>query len=182
MTAAATHLATKRLSLRPVDRRDEAPVVSTLNVFEVTRWLRTVPFPYSASDFEYFFHHISAPGHDYVIEDQAGFCGLVGLDDGREIGYWLAPRAQGKGYATEAAVAVLTAAFDRDIRPVQSGYFAGNARSAQVLHKLGFVETGRSDEFCVARGKALEHVTLHLDPDGFQQAAALRPNGWWAGR
>jgi RimJ/RimL family protein N-acetyltransferase len=169
MTAAATHLTTERLTLRPIEHRDEASVVATLNDFEVTRWLATVPFPYSANDFWHFLHHIAAPGHDYVIEDADGFCGLVGLDDGREIGYWLTPRAQGKGYATEAVAAVLTAAFARDKRAVQSGYFEGNQRSANVLRKLGFVETARTMETCVAQGVALAHVTLHLDHDGFQQ-------------
>lgn len=160
-------LRTARLTLRPVAAGDKEAVLTALNVFDVTRWLRTVPFPYSAEDFDHFLKVIAVPGQDFAIQDDEGFAGVVGFDRDREIGYWLEPRAQGRGYATEAAAAVLRAAFSADSRNMMSGYFVGNTRSARVLDKLGFTETCRSDEFCVAQGVAKPHVTLTLTAEEF---------------
>lgn len=43
--------------------------------------------------------------------------------------------------------------------PVTSGCFEGDARSAHVLHKLGFMETGR----CLNACRALNQLRLHVD-------------------
>ena len=168
-------LRTARLGLRPVAANDRDAVLAALNIFDVTRWLRTVPCPYSSADFDHFLTDIAKPGQDFAIEDDLGFAGLVGFDQGREIGYWLAPRAQGRGYATEATEAVLRHAFDVDGADMISGYFVGNQRSAHVLGKLGFVEMSRSAEFCVAQGKTLPHVTLTVTEKAFRDAVANRP-------
>ena len=74
--------------------------------------------------------HLAITRHGQII-------GMIGLDD--ELGYWLAPEYHGKGYATEAARAVLENYFDNPYAaPLKSGYHLGNDRSANVLRKLGF--------------------------------------------
>ncbi len=45
---------------------------------------------------------------------------------------------------------------------LESGYFEGNQSSANVLSKLGFVETGSEPNFCHSRNRDLPHVDVEL--------------------
>ena len=164
------HLQTARLRLRPVAADDQAAIVAGIGDLDVARWLSRVSHPYSASDFVEFATDIAYPGETFVIEDAGGFVGVIGA--GFELGYWLVPQVHGRGYATEAARAVLTMQFAHDESTVASGYFVGNVRSARVLSKLGFVETGQRLQHCRALGAARPHVDLLLTPAAF---AATHP-------
>jgi RimJ/RimL family protein N-acetyltransferase len=164
-------LQTARLTLRPVAVSDEAAVVTALNDFAVTSWLAVVPWPYTAADFQQFLTEFARPGETFAVEDAAGLAGIIGA--GAELGYWYAPRAHGLGYATEAARAVLATQFAHRPRLVTSGYFEGNTRSAHVLAKLGFVETGRRMKFCRATCQDRPHVDLRLTPGAFRAALPI---------
>lgn len=60
-----------------------------------------------------------------------------------EIGYTLAPRRQGHGYATEAVRAVLDHLFRvRGLHKVSAECDARNVASARVLERLGFTREG----------------------------------------
>lgn len=161
-------LETARLRLRPVAASDEAVVVAQLNNLAISGWLSPVPHPYTAADFHAFAADVAYPGETFVIEDAQGFAGMIGA--GFTLGYWLSSRAQGQGYATEAASAVLEMQFAHDESTVAAGYFVGNAASARVLAKLGFVETGRSLKHCRALGQDRPHVDLLLTPADFAAA------------
>jgi RimJ/RimL family protein N-acetyltransferase len=160
-------LATARLILRPVSPKDEGEVVACLNDLTVTGWLAVVPHPYTAADFRDFQSSYAVPGDTFSVHDADGLAGIVGVED-RTLGYWFAPSVQGRGYATEAARAALAEHFAADPAPIASGYFDGNARSANVLRKLGFVETGRRQKFCRALGHDRPHVDMHLTLQDFQ--------------
>jgi RimJ/RimL family protein N-acetyltransferase len=70
-----------------------------------------------------------------------GYCGLVvgrGSLEEPELAYELLPRAQGHGYATEAARAVLDAAFETGRRRIWATIGSWNAPSLRVADKLGF--------------------------------------------
>lgn len=162
----APRLQTARLILRPVAASDEAVIVATINDLAISGWLSRVPYPYGVADFRWFLHEIARPGATYAVEDPAGFAGIAGLEHG-ELGYWFALRAQGMGYATEAARALLAAHFATSRTAVQSGCFEGNARSARVLAKLGFVETGRGLRLCRALGQDRPHIGLRLTAEAF---------------
>jgi len=73
--------------------------------------------------------------------DHIGYCGLVvgrsNLDE-PEIAYELLREAHGRGYATEAATAVLGAAISTGRRRLWSTVRAWNAASFRVLEKIGF--------------------------------------------
>lgn len=75
-----------------------------------------------------------------------GYCGLLphgnGSDDEPELAYELLRSAQGQGYATEAARAVVAWADDVGYRRLRAGVWDWNVASRRVLHKLGFTETG----------------------------------------
>jgi RimJ/RimL family protein N-acetyltransferase len=69
------------------------------------------------------------------------------------LGYCLGEAAWGKGYATEAAGALLRWAFDTlDLNRVQAETDTRNTASARVLEKLGFVREGTLREDCVVNG------------------------------
>lgn len=157
---------TARLKLRPVGPQDREAVVSSLNDIAVSGWLAVVPYPYTAADFRMFQTELAKPGQTFAVEDAAGFAGIMGLEKGK-LGYWLAKRAHGRGYATEAARGVLGWHFAQELGPVASGHFDGNAASAKVLCKLGFGETGRGHVMCRARDTLRPHVDLTLMADTY---------------
>ena len=70
-----------------------------------------------------------------------GYCAIVvnrcSLEE-PELAYELLPWAQGQGYATEAAAAVLDAAFATGRPRIWSTVRPGNTASLRVLEKLGF--------------------------------------------
>ncbi|MFD3665385.1 GNAT family N-acetyltransferase [Streptomyces sp. NPDC058659] len=76
--------------------------------------------------------------------DEGDFIGYCGLIIGRttleepEIAYELFKRAHGRGYATEAAAAVLDAAIATGRKRLWSTVGAWNTPSLRVLEKLGF--------------------------------------------
>lgn len=70
------------------------------------------------------------------------------------LGYCYDDAAWGRGYATEAARALLQWAFDTlEVNRVQAETDTRNAASARVLEKLGFVREGTLREDCVVAGE-----------------------------
>lgn len=55
-----------------------------------------------------------------------------------DIGYALAPEAQGKGYAGEALAAVCEHAFSQGVRAINAWVLADNTGSARLLERRGF--------------------------------------------
>lgn len=89
-----------------------------------------------------------------------GYCGIVlgrGSLQEPELVYELLPRARGCGYATEAARAVLDAAFGTGRTRIWATVGAWNTPSFRVLDKLGF----RRDH--ISAGVQGEHVWMVCD-------------------
>jgi RimJ/RimL family protein N-acetyltransferase len=99
-----------------------------------------------------------------------GFTGLAPMPDdvpgagGVEIGWRLARHAWHHGYATEAARATLTAAFDGvGLAGIWSMTAVLNEPSQAVMRRLGMTEVARFDHPRVPDGHPLKpHVTYHL--------------------
>lgn len=69
--------------------------------------------------------------------------GTGGLAPGKaELGYTVFPSFRGRGYATEAAVALMSWAESRGIRRFVASVAPGNDPSLAIVRKLGFVQTG----------------------------------------
>lgn len=80
---------------------------------------------------------ITLPGDEFIGSIGIGFHG-----DGGEahIGYWVAVHAWNRGYATEAARAVIAYGFDHlGMRRIEAMCFPDNIASARVLEKAGMV-------------------------------------------
>ena len=92
--------------------------------------------------------------------DLIGCCGLRPYRGGKyEIGFHLRPQFWGKGYATEAATAVIDYAFSvLKAEALFAGHNPNNVASSKVLLKLGFRYIG--DEFYEPTG--LYHPSYEL--------------------
>jgi RimJ/RimL family protein N-acetyltransferase len=86
-----------------------------------------------------------------------------------EIGYWVRKSAQGRGYATEAANALIRFAFGAlSARRVDIIHADGNERSRRVIEKLGFEkEYFRKDDAVMPDGRFISHHGyVRFDTDG----------------
>ncbi len=158
-----------RLVLRPLGEADLDALVAEVSDFAVTRMLAKVPYPYTREDGEAFLAASRRyAGIDFSLavthEDRViGGVGLSAIRGRSEFGYWLGRRHWGKGYATEAGLAFLTHVFDAfDLKLIHSGVFFDNPASLRVQQKLGFVESGRRQVECLARGRKIEHIDTAL--------------------
>jgi RimJ/RimL family protein N-acetyltransferase len=164
-------LETARLKLR-APRREDAKAISTLaNEFRVAVNTARIPHPYRVADAEEFIAAANSREGEacfVVIRDGRliGACGIDPREDGPELGYWLGVPLWGRGYATEAARAVVDYVFgDLGCETLLSGARVTNPASRRVLEKCAFQWTGvrltriRSinsagpmDRFCLDRG------------------------------
>ena len=76
--------------------------------------------------------------------ENIGYVQLVPIDEGWEIGYHIAKRYTGNGYATEAVRAFLpVAAAKKDLSQIWGICLAENVASDRVMEKCGFVNVFR---------------------------------------
>ena len=89
-----------------------------------------------------------------------GHCGIRPIEDGRiELLYAYDPSAWGKGYGTEAAVAVLEYGRENfEIDELIAMAYAENPASIGIIEKLGFKSIGQEEHF----GNMLEVYSLKL--------------------
>ncbi|MBL8874742.1 MAG: GNAT family N-acetyltransferase [Phycisphaerae bacterium] len=88
-----------------------------------------------------------------------GVIGLVGVPRHlrAEMGYWLGVPYWGRGVMTEAAQAVAAFAHgELGVHRLEAGVFDGNAASANVLRKVGFVEEGMLRQRFSKNGKFID--------------------------
>jgi RimJ/RimL family protein N-acetyltransferase len=171
-------LRTSRLRLRPQRASDIPAIIAGLNDREVVRWLTVVPYPYTQADAEEWLTKQVAPvpgrAHFAIELPGVGLIGVISLDS--HLGYWLLRAHHGKGYMTEAGVALLEWHFsDQPDDVAISSYHIGNAASASVQHKLGFVETGAHEmRFVRSQGREIEHINTSLTRAQFEASPAMR--------
>ena len=149
-------LETERLELRPPCMDDLPFVLQEMNTPAMMRYLGDATFPPERiregleADISAF---AEARWHRWTVwrsEDavRVGRCGLFRIDteaapkelrDQRHIGWMLAQRFRGCGYATEAARAVLDFGFDTMGLPeIYAQTSDSNEASTRMMHRLGF--------------------------------------------
>ncbi len=168
---------TSRLLLRP-GWSDDAPALTAAVANEkIVRNLALLPWPYGEGDARWFLDHAHGKGApEFLITSRAlgssEIIGGIGLhedpedpDDEPEIGYWIAEKHWGKGYATEAARAVIDIArHTLRLKRLKSAYFTDNPASGKVLRKLGFKPTGAIvPRRSTGRGGDVQAVLMALD-------------------
>jgi RimJ/RimL family protein N-acetyltransferase len=142
-------LTTKRLVLRPFTENDIDDVVEAARDPEMLQWM---PFasqqsPKQAREWCTELAH-GDPGdqiHFAITSDGSRCDGSIGLDRAdwksgqAEIGYWVAPWARRKGYATEAVRAVVAYGLSKGLHRIELLVAHGNLPSLGVAEWAGFV-------------------------------------------
>jgi RimJ/RimL family protein N-acetyltransferase len=163
-------LTTPRLTLRPITPADAPAIVQGVGDWDVAKWLAVVPHPYTADDAQTFLTDIVPGAKGVWAIDDGALAGIISVDG--ELGYWLARDRWGRGYATEAARAVVDWHFATGAQDLPSGYFDGNHRSGHVLAKLGFQPAGDRQKWCLARGEDILSHRVILTRPGWQAQRA----------
>jgi RimJ/RimL family protein N-acetyltransferase len=100
----------------------------------------------------------------YVVTENGGFAGtaaLFSVEGDREVTYWIARHAWGRGVATEALRILVSREAER---PLFARVAAHNAASLAVLTKVGFTELSRDIDFAPGVGREVEEIVLVLVP------------------
>ncbi|MGE0855910.1 MAG: GNAT family N-acetyltransferase, partial [Hyphomicrobiaceae bacterium] len=132
-----TPVRTQRLLLRSPEARDVPEIARLAGDWEVASMTARIPYPYTVEDARRWLAGL-APGEVVLVVEHAGqlvgATGYVPSDDGTsaEIGYWIGKPFWGRGFATEAARALIDLAFrDRRIGTLVCCHFADNPASAR---------------------------------------------------
>jgi len=146
---------TGRLTLRDYAPSDIPALVPLIGAREVAATTLRIPHPYiefDARDFIACAQEDLSSGRalhlGIVLRESNALCGGVGLrieSEHRraELGYWIGVPYWGKGYATEAARAVVKYGFETlGLHRIFAGHFANNPASARVLRKIGMRHEG----------------------------------------
>ncbi len=150
----------ERLFLRPGWPEDWNELFSLINDQQVVRNLASAPWPYTADDAREFANRPQQEGLPHFLVTLPGANGAklvgsagLGEHEGKtELGYWIAREYWGKGYASEAACAVLRLAAALGHRRIHASHFVDNPASGRVLEKVGFRPAGEvAPRFSLAR-------------------------------
>lgn len=163
---------TERLFLRPAFPEDWEAIFACLGRDDaIVRNLARAPWPYSEDAARHFATLPQDPRlpHFLVTLPGTGVIGSAGMGEHEgdaEIGYWIARDFWGRGFATEAAGAVLRIAQTLGHRRLIAGHFVDNPASGRVLRKIGFQPTGQiAKRRSLARGADEDLVQYQLDID-----------------
>jgi len=147
-------LETTRLILRRPRPADAAALAALANNPRVVENTARLPYPYGEDDARQWIAWAKQSHSEMVSfvivakKPKARFLGAVGfgrLEEGSDpdLGFWLGEPHWGRGYATEAARAVVDFAFvTHGFRRLAAGCRITNAASRRVLEKCGFQYCG----------------------------------------
>jgi len=161
-------LTTERLRLRPLRADDAASLHRLVNDWEVAKTLARVPFPYPRDLADEWIASTRAQisagtaWHLAVTREEDGteaLLGCVGLTlDAKnpreaELGYWIGRRHWGQGLGPEAAGRLAHWALaNLEIDRLVASALVDNERSAAVLRRIGFKESGAGSQEFISRG------------------------------
>jgi RimJ/RimL family protein N-acetyltransferase len=141
-------IVTDRLVLATPTTADIPAIAKHCNNKNVHKWMARLPFPYAEADARFFIEEIVPSAEEFClgIYHHHVLTGIVGLhfsqNQAPELGYWLAEEHWGRGFATEAAIALVAAARSAGASALRSRALTDNLASRAVLRKAGFKETG----------------------------------------
>ncbi|MDA0262362.1 MAG: GNAT family N-acetyltransferase [Proteobacteria bacterium] len=146
-------IATKSLWLRPPSRDDVGSIAALASEWEVAKQTERIPHPYTAIDAQRWLDSVIGGNSGetvFVVEatgERQSVVGAIGLGPARieeeqELGFWIGKPYWGRGFATEAASAVVHFGFEElGLQQIVAGTFRENRASRRVLEKIVFHET-----------------------------------------
>lgn len=162
-------LVTERLVMRPPHAEDIPDLVKLAGNRRVAEMLARMPHPYGEDEARAFVAASASreggAAYALTLSDNGSFIGCAALTarhGGLEMGYWIGEPHWGKGYATEAAHALVDLAFRATaIERLYASCRVLNIGSRRVLHKCGFQYAGQGMIDSIAAGRvAVERYVL----------------------
>jgi RimJ/RimL family protein N-acetyltransferase len=146
----AATVTTARLVLRSPRPADAKALARLLNDRRIAENTARIPHPYGVADAQAFLaqanHNPAEPVFLIGLADGTliGGCGFATTSEGDpELGYWIGVAHWGRGYATEAARALIDHAFgELGCERLSSRARVSNPASRRVLEKCGFQWSG----------------------------------------
>jgi RimJ/RimL family protein N-acetyltransferase len=149
-------LETERLILRPFAPKDAPNLARLAGRREIADTTISIPHPYSEPQArQWLAGNVDLFGKGKVVvfgvqlKSDTKLVGSVGLRDieaehaQAELGFWIAIECWGKGYATEAACAVVTFGFEQlELNRIYAHHMVRNPASGRVLAKIGMQREG----------------------------------------
>lgn len=162
---ASAPIVTARLVLRPPCADDLGELVRLADNPAVAAMLARMPHPYGEAEGRAFIENLApaARGCVFALLHKERFVGCASIEanaEGRlELGYWLGQPHWGKGFATEAAQALI----DRAFTTMGAAELAANCRvandaSRRVLHKSGFQYAGQGMRDTLLSGRVAMEI------------------------
>jgi RimJ/RimL family protein N-acetyltransferase len=144
-------LVTENLVMRAPQESDIAQLVELADNRHVAQMLARMPHPYGEAEARAFLSMAKAQrgGVAYMLtlagtDTIVGCAGLNTTDRGLELGYWIGEPHWKRGFATEAAHALVDLAFRcTNIQVLQASCRVINPASRRVIHKCGFQYAGQ---------------------------------------
>jgi RimJ/RimL family protein N-acetyltransferase len=173
-------ITTDRLALRPLSLADIEWFAAMRGDDDIMRYIGTVGAVPRAVAEERLDRHVACWAErglgmfgvrERGSETALGWAGLQPLDgtDEIEVGYAFGKNAWGRGYATEAACALVRWGFDiLGLKRIVAVAYAENTGSRRVMDKLGMRYEG------VRHVHGTDSVYYSLTPDAFARAALSR--------
>lgn len=142
---------TERLILSQLNESDIPFIVEYLQQKVYSELTSNIPYPYTEKDAEVWMDvsreaFVHKTGYTFAIRDHGHrLMGAVGIhdrgDDKAELGYWLAVPFWNKGYATEAAKAIIDFGFETlNLNKIYATHFLNNPASGRIMQKIGMVK------------------------------------------
>lgn len=148
-------LRTRRLLLRGLELQDARRIQDLAGDRAIAENTLRIPYPYEDGMAEQAIRELQErylQGREVtfaiVPRGRKRLIGMIGLvltekHARGELGYWIGKPYWNRGYATEAAEAVLRYGFETlRLNRIAASHFAGNAASGRVLEKLGMTYEG----------------------------------------
>jgi RimJ/RimL family protein N-acetyltransferase len=180
-------LETPRLWLRWPRVSDAAAIHRFCSLWEVARYTARMPHPYppgSAERFVYAARQGNASGRELTLvvtptKGRRDAIGSISLEkrgvDRLALGFVLAPEVWGKGFATEAAQAMIEAGFALTLAvEILASVQVEDAASRSVLEKCGFAHLGTGPQGAPARGGMVPCHRFRLSREAWAEGGALR--------
>ena len=172
----------KRIILRSWEYEDERDLVEGLNNINVSKWLASVPYPYTENDAKYFIEHAK------ILDEKEYIALAIVLKENNKViggteirninkkdgtasgGIWLNEKYQKNGYGTEAFSTKIKYSFDvLGLRRMENGYFSNNEKSKKMQEKLGYKIEGikRKKYLCLATNEYVDETITGLLKEEF---------------
>ncbi|MBL4617664.1 MAG: GNAT family N-acetyltransferase [Robiginitomaculum sp.] len=150
-----SNIKTPRLVLRPFTMKDAPRLCELIAEPEIISMMEQPPWPYTLADAELWLRGLPSrkerkQAYCFAIEiPRTGIIGGISLQkknsDLFDLGFWVGKDYWGKGYANEAAQAIMAWGVNElALTKITVGYFQDNPASGKLLQKLGFVATGKA--------------------------------------